>query len=309
MTKSTPNEEIAGLRQSSRETVRELGMLGDGRGQLGVSHTQCHTLIELERHGHLTAGELADRLCLDKSTMSRAIRKLRCGALVETCTDPADARRKTLSLTAEGLEQVRSIDAMADQQVGAALHLMSPRERETVRSGMALYARALAKARVQQEHLIRPIEARDDATMAQIMRTVLQEFNACGPGFAIQDAEVRALSAAYSPPHAGFFVLEREEVVVGGAGYGPLAGGEPGFCELRKMYLLPEARGTGMGKRLLLHILDQARTAGYRACYLETLTNMSRARALYRAVGFRDLENPLGDTGHFGCNKWMIMEL
>ena len=87
--------------------------------------------------------------------------------------------------------------------------------------------------------LIRPIEPRDDTAMAAIIRAVMPEFGADGPGFAIHDTEVDAMWAAYTQPRCSYFVVERDGVAVGGGGVAPLIGGEADVCELRKMYFLP----------------------------------------------------------------------
>jgi putative acetyltransferase len=104
-------------------------------------------------------------------------------------------------------------------------------------------------------------------------------------------------------------LVHQGERVVGGGGFAPLEGGAKDVCELRKMYFLPEARGIGMGKRLLRHILDAAKSARFKTCYLETLESMTQARRLYEAAGFRPLPKPMGATGHFGCNAWYAMKL
>lgn len=156
---------------------------------------------------------------------------------------------------------------------------------------------------------IRPIAPGDDADVARIIRTVMPEFGASGAGFAITDPEVDHMSAAYARPGCAYFVVERDGRVLGGAGVAPLDGGPPGVCELRKMYFLPELRGTGAGRRLLTLCLDTARELGHRACYLETLTGMAAARHLYEQLGFRRLDAPMGATGHFGCDQWYLREL
>ena len=156
---------------------------------------------------------------------------------------------------------------------------------------------------------LRPIRAGDDAAVAAIIRAVMTEFDAVGAGFAINDAEVDAMTAAYSRPGAAYFVVEFDGRVVGGGGVAPLQGGEPGVCELRKMYLLEEIRGMRMGERLLRHCLDAARGFGYRVCYLETLTDMDVAQRLYQKLGFRRLPAALGATGHSGCNRYYALDL
>src|SRR5258705_4838822 len=155
----------------------------------------------------------------------------------------------------------------------------------------------------------RPIRAADDAAVAAIIRTVMTEFNAAGSGFAINDAEVDAMTAAYSVPGAAYFVVEFDGRIVGGGGVAPLQGGEPGVCELRKMYFLEEIRGMRMGERLLRHCLETARGFGYRVCYLETLTDMDVAQRLYQKLGFRRLPAALGATGHSGCNRYYALDL
>ena len=156
---------------------------------------------------------------------------------------------------------------------------------------------------------LRLIRPEDDATIARVIRTVMPEYGAKGPGFAINDPEVDAMSAAYSAPRSAYFVVEVDGSVVGGGGVAPLAGGSPDVCELRKMYLLPEGRGHGAGKALLARCLEVARDFGFATCYLETLTGMDAARALYEKWGFVRLDAPMGATGHFGCNRFYALAL
>lgn len=157
--------------------------------------------------------------------------------------------------------------------------------------------------------LIRPIEPRDDAAIARVIRTVMPEFGASGAGFAINDPEVDAMHAAYSRPRSAYFVVEREGIVMGGGGVAPLEGGGADICELRKMYFLPPLRGLGAGRALMLWCLEAARHAGFRRCYLETLTGMDDAQRLYAQSGFARISGPMGATGHFGCNTFYLREL
>jgi putative acetyltransferase len=157
---------------------------------------------------------------------------------------------------------------------------------------------------------LRPLEPRDDAAVAAIIRQVMPEFGASGPGFALHDPEVNGMSAAYAVPGRAYWVVVDEaDRVLGGGGIAPLDGGTPGVCELRKMYFLPEARGRGAGELLLRRCLAFAQQAGYRTCYLETLAGMTQAQKLYQRLGFQPLARPLGATGHFGCDRWYALEL
>ena len=157
--------------------------------------------------------------------------------------------------------------------------------------------------------MIRPILPGDDEAMAAIIRQVMTEYGAVGEGYSIVDPEVDSMSSAYSGPDAAYFVALLDGRVVGGAGVGPLVGGPDGVCELKKMYLVSDARGHGIGRKLLTLCLDAAHDLGYKTCYLETLTHMTEARSLYESVGFEQRGSPLGATGHYKCDGWYTLDL
>jgi len=155
---------------------------------------------------------------------------------------------------------------------------------------------------------IRPVAAADNAAIASIIRKVMPEFGADGPGFAIHDTEVDDMHSAYTRGGWAYFIVELDGRVCGGGGIAPLAG-EDGVCELRKMYFLPELRGLGAGDALMRTCLDAASALGYRRCYLETLTGMDAAQKLYARHAFNPLCSAMGNTGHFGCNRFFIRDL
>jgi putative acetyltransferase len=161
----------------------------------------------------------------------------------------------------------------------------------------------------KNSYTIRPISTADNAAIAAVIRSVMPEFGADGPGFAIHDAEVDDMAGAYSAPGCIYFVVERDGRVCGGGGIAPLQGEESGTCELRKMYFLPELRGLGAGGELISLCLEHARRLGYKRCYLETLTGMDSAQKLYEKHGFERIPSALGSTGHFGCNRFYLRPL
>jgi putative acetyltransferase len=157
---------------------------------------------------------------------------------------------------------------------------------------------------------IRQIVREDNFAIAALIRKVMPEFGAGGPGFAIHDPEVDAMFEAYSHGRSSYFVLvEDDGVIVGGGGIAQLAGADASVCELRKMYFLPEARGLGLGQQLMELCLQSARGFGFKQCYLETLASMESAGKLYLKNGFRMLDAPMGATGHFSCDNWLVKDL
>lgn len=161
------------------------------------------------------------------------------------------------------------------------------------------------------DFLLRPIEASDNAAMARVIRTVMTEHDAVGPGYSINDAEVDDMAGNYREPTAIYYVLieTASGAVVGGGGIGPLQGAGPEVCELKKMYFLPQARGLGWGRALLELCLAAAKKRGYAVCYLETLRSMTTARKLYARRGFTERSRPLGATGHCVCDAWYELAL
>jgi GNAT superfamily N-acetyltransferase len=162
---------------------------------------------------------------------------------------------------------------------------------------------------MRTDYLIRPIEPRDDADIAAVIRHVMPEFGADGPGFAIHDAEVDTMSRSYGSARRAYFVVEKGGRAIGGAGIAPLDGGDGETCELRKMYFLPEARGMGAASQLMRRCLDAARRAGFSRCYLETLTGMDAAQAVYFRHGVTRIDAPMGGTGHFACDRFFLRNL
>ena len=156
---------------------------------------------------------------------------------------------------------------------------------------------------------IRPITPDDSPVVANIIRSVMPEFGAGGAGFAIHDAEVNDMASAYGQPGSAYFVVERNGRVLGGGGVAALVGGNGKVCELRKMYFLPDLRGLGAGDALIARCLATARELGYAQCYLETLTRMNAAQHLYEKNGFQRIAGPLGNTGHFSCDRFYLRDL
>ena len=155
--------------------------------------------------------------------------------------------------------------------------------------------------------LLRPIQPKDNAAMAAIIRTVSAEFGlAPSAGFAVADAALDDLYAVYSDDTAAYWVVENEAgEVVGGGGVAPLQG-EPDILEIQKMYFLPETRGQGLAKSILLLCFAFGEHQGKTAFYLETTAKLNQAVALYEKLGFVHLDKPLGNTGHsVACEIYM----
>lgn len=154
---------------------------------------------------------------------------------------------------------------------------------------------------------IRPIAPGDNAALARAVRNTLAEFGAAKPGTAYYDDATDHLYEVFSQqPRSAYFVAEVAGEVLGGGGIFPTEGLPADTVELVKLYLLPAARGRGVGKTLINQCLEAARAHGYARVYLETTEELTQAIPLYERLGFSYLPQALGNSGHFGCQIWMI---
>jgi DNA-binding MarR family transcriptional regulator len=136
------------IRSASRQMVRELGFMEATLAATDHPPSAVHTILEIGRRGPMTAMQLAEFLHLEKSSVSRMLRKLiEAGELKET-TSPSDARSKPLSLTAKGRHTLAALNDFGRRQVLGALQHLSPSERRTVCEGLMLYAGALKTDRL-----------------------------------------------------------------------------------------------------------------------------------------------------------------
>lgn len=157
--------------------------------------------------------------------------------------------------------------------------------------------------------LIRPVLKNDNKELAQVLRTVLIEMGVPKVGTAYADAALDKMYETYDNPKMAYYVVVENHKILGGAGVAPLQEEDHGICELQKMYFLPEARGRGLGTKMMEKCLNFAKESGYAKCYLETMPYMKAARKLYRKTGFKDLNHAMGNTGHYSCQAWMIKDL
>ena len=157
---------------------------------------------------------------------------------------------------------------------------------------------------------IRTILQSDNSALAKIIRATLTEFGANHPGTVYYDESTDHLFEMFQEPRSVYYVAETEEgQIMGGGGIFPTQGLPSNTCELVKMYLLPEARGKGLGRSIIEKCLQTAKEVGFGRIYIETMPELNLALKAYEKFGFTYLTAPLGNGGHFGCKLWMIKDL
>ena len=106
------------------------------------------------------------------------------------------------------------------------------------------------------------------------------------------DAELAGLPGEYAPPEGALFVATGPDRLAGMIGLRPF---EDGICEMKRLFVRPDARGRGLAKQLIAVALDEARRLRYSEIRLDTLPMMGDAQSLYVSLGFRDIA-PYYDT-------------
>lgn len=157
---------------------------------------------------------------------------------------------------------------------------------------------------------IRPIALRDNTAMAKIIRDALTEFGANKPGTVYFDPTTDHLFELFlSAPMSAYFVAEENGILIGGAGIYPTNGLPNDTCELVKMYLHKSTRGKGLGRFMIDRCLATAKEKGFTKVYLETMPELKKAVSVYEKFGFNYLNGPMGNSGHNGCDIWMLKNI
>jgi DNA-binding MarR family transcriptional regulator len=145
------------IRAASRLMVRELGFMEQTLAATDYPPSAVHTILEIGTRGPMTSVQLAEILHLEKSSVSRMVRKLvECGELNEA-SGADDARTKLLSLTPKGRRTLASLHDFGRRQVSGALARLTETERKIVREGLVIYAAALRADRDAETELAEPM--------------------------------------------------------------------------------------------------------------------------------------------------------
>jgi len=145
--------------------------------------------------------------------------------------------------------------------------------------------------------------------MEAVIREVFIEYDLPLVGTAYADKETPKMYESYADKNEIYYVVTVDGIVEGGGGLKPLTGLENEVFEIQKMYFSNRLRGKGFGKKLFEKCLNKGKELGFKRVYLETIPKLKEAIHIYESYGFKHLNGPLGQTGHFNCGIWMDKQL
>lgn len=157
--------------------------------------------------------------------------------------------------------------------------------------------------------VIRQIQQGDNAALAKIIRDTLVEFKANKPNTVYYDETTDRLFEIFKKERSIYYVATFDGKVMGGGGIYPTDNLPEGTCELVKLYLASAARGKGIGKVLLEKCITAAKDMGYKKIYLESMPELKIAIPMYEKYGFSYLTGAQGNSGHTGCDVWMLKDI
>ncbi|MBP0616569.1 bifunctional helix-turn-helix transcriptional regulator/GNAT family N-acetyltransferase [Jiella mangrovi] len=273
------HDPVSRFRRFARAVTAEVGALDSsflGRGRpLGAAR-----VLNAIGHGKREVGEIRSYLGLDSGLVSRLLRGLGDEGLVATSPDRSDGRKRIATLTAAGEAEFAAYEALANERAEAALSRHA--DTEALLAAMDLVASAFGRDR---------IEFREMDPRSEVARHCLGEYYAelarrIEGGFDVKlsaDPEAETMVR----PRGAFLVAFSDDMPVGCVG---LKGTCSDYCEVKRLWVEPAARGLGLARRFMARVEEIARDLGVPALRLDTNKALPEAIAMYRKTGWTEIE-------------------
>ena len=271
---------IEQVRSFNRAVTQRAGALNDAFLSRGRPLGQARVLWEIGPEGS-DVRALRARLDLDSGYLSRLLRALEGDGLVVVEPNGADARVRTARLTRHGLAERAELDRRSDEAAAGILEPLSARQRERLVTAMAEVERLLAASAVR----VTGCDPRHPGARRAVRAYVTELADRFEAGFD-PALSISATDDEMSPP-AGLFLLATLHGEP--AGCGALKFRPGARAEIKRMWVAPEARGLGLGRRLLTELEARAAARGVRTLRLETNRALTEAISLYRSAGYREV--------------------
>ncbi len=267
------------VRRFNRTVTQRAGALSDAFLTRGRPLGQARLLWEIGPDGR-DVRDLRARLDLDSGYLSRLLRALERDGLVTVEVNEADGRLRTARLTAAGGAERAELDRRSDEAAAGLLGPLTECQRGRLVTAMADVERLLTASAIV-------VGVRDprDPDARRCLRAYVEELSGRFDGGFDPARSISAADHEMTPP-AGLFLVATLHGEPAGCGALKFHPGAP--AEIKRMWVAPEVRGLGMGRRLLAELETRAAAHGVRVLRLETNRALSEAIGLYRSAGYRE---------------------
>jgi DNA-binding MarR family transcriptional regulator/GNAT superfamily N-acetyltransferase len=283
---TTAPDRLDAVRRFNRFYTRQIGALGEHLLDSTFSLTEMRVLYELAHREAPTASDLGQDLGLDAGYVSRILRRFEARGFIGRSPSPADGRRSLLRLTRRGRTIFTPLETRARDEVSAMLGRLSAGGQRQIADAMATIERLLGGPRpAPAPYVLRTHQPGD-------MGWVVDRHGAVYAREWHYNAEFEALVARICADFLEKFDAARERCWIAekdGERVGSvfLVSKSKTVAKLRLLLVEPQARGLGIGRRLIDECIRFARQAGYRTLTLWTQSELDAARRLYQQAGFR----------------------
>jgi DNA-binding MarR family transcriptional regulator/N-acetylglutamate synthase-like GNAT family acetyltransferase len=293
---SDAERRISDIRRFNRFYTQKIGVLQEGLLDSAYSLAEVRVLYELahwrdeaDREAPSpSASRLAARLGLDEGYLSRLLRGFEKQRLILRKPAPDDGRKHILSLTSRGRKAFAPLEHRSRQQVAAMLAPLSGLERLRLATAMTTIEQTLGRQPEKQHttpYTLRSLRPGDIGWVTHRHGMLYAEEYGYDEHFEALVAEIAAhFVQAFNVERECCWIAERGGEILGCVF---LVSKSPTVAKLRLLLVEPDARGLGLGARLVDECIAFARQAGYRKMVLWTQSELLAARRIYERRGFR----------------------
>jgi DNA-binding MarR family transcriptional regulator/GNAT superfamily N-acetyltransferase len=291
------------VRHFNRFYTRRIGVLQEGLLKSPFSLAEARVLYELAHRESPAASELTRDLGLDAGYLSRILKNFEKLALVRRARSKSDGRQSILSLTAKGRRTFATVDAQSSEEVRGMAAELTPVNRAQLAGAMQTIERLLGGDEIgtpSVPYVLRPHQPGDMGWVAHRHGILYAQEYGWDESFEALVAEIAAnFIRKFDPQRERCWMAERAGTVVGSVF---LVKRSKGVAQLRLLLVEPEARGLGIGRRMVEECIRFARQKGYRKIVLWTNDVLTSARKIYEQAGFQLVE----ESRHHSFGKDLV---
>lgn len=279
------DKQVNALRAFNRFYTRKIGVL-DGMASSPFSLAEARVLYELANREQPTATDIRKELGLDAGYMSRILQNFERRKFVRREPSKVDERQRFLSLTAQGRKAFVPLDERSNRDIAAMLNELSPTQRKQLVEAVQTVRTLLGdRSEPKTPYLLRPHQPGDMGWIVSRQAILYaEEYGWDGTYEALAAEIVAQFIKNYDPKREHAWVAEKDGERVGAVF---VAKESDDVAKLRLLHVEREARGLGIGKRLVEECIRFARQAGYQKMTLWTQSILGAARHIYKTSGFQ----------------------